>query len=128
MYRPLQVLCVVLVVGASAQAQPPNPPLPTEEERLDRVLDRLELSPAAVAFEIDYEGSPHTGCYQTMQAYLGGLFVNLQKQKEAMAAPRANPSFGGVRRTLAVSFDHRRVLPRFGRQLGVEKGKTLGDA
>ena len=32
------------------------------------VLNRVYLSPDEVSFEIDYEGSPHTGCYQTMRA------------------------------------------------------------
>lgn len=72
MHRFARVLCVVWVVGAAvpaAPAQAPPRPAPPPKPKLERYLDRLELTPASVSFEIDYEGSPHTGCYQTMQAF-----------------------------------------------------------
>lgn len=78
MHRSLQMICAVLIVGAavpgSALAQ--TTPIPVEEEVGDRVLDRVELTPSAVSFEIDYEGSPHTGCYQTMQAIAVYLYTD----------------------------------------------------
>ena len=75
-------LLVAVVLSVPAGAQPPRPPVPvpvipddTPDDQVptgkgpdNGVLDRVYLSPAEVAFEIDYEGSPHTGCYTVMRA------------------------------------------------------------